>query len=186
MITISIVKTVIYKEIEWLWQQFFTWLRQNESVTSYFGIFAFIGFSVMFWKWNLWNSLSNSCSFFFLNFLSYTDLKVGIKESFLILARGTDPNYPWFRFMSSSTLTGGYPLQYSWAFLVTPVGKVSACNAGDLGLIPGLGRSFGEWNSYPLQYSGLENPIDYTVPQVTKSRHNWATFTLVYIIKHLI
>ena len=51
-------------------------------------------------------------------------------------------------------------------------GKESTCNAGDLGLIPGLGRSFGEWNSYPLQYSGLENPIDYTVPQVTKSRHN--------------
>ena len=37
------------------------------------------------------------------------------------------------------------------------VGKESACNAGDLGLIPGLGRSHGEGNSYPLQYSGLEN-----------------------------
>ena len=41
-------------------------------------------------------------------------------------------------------------------------GKESACNAGDLrcsvGSIPGLGRSSGEGNSYPLQYSGLENP----------------------------
>ena len=36
-------------------------------------------------------------------------------------------------------------------------GKESACNVGDLGLIPGLGRSPGEENSYPLQYSGLEN-----------------------------
>ena len=36
-------------------------------------------------------------------------------------------------------------------------GKESACNAGDLGLIPGLGRSHGEGTSYPLQYSGLEN-----------------------------
>ena len=35
--------------------------------------------------------------------------------------------------------------------------KESACNAGDLGLIPGLGRSPGEGNGNPLQYSGLEN-----------------------------
>ena len=39
-------------------------------------------------------------------------------------------------------------------------GKESACNAGDLGSIPELGRSPGEGNSYPLQYSGLENPMD--------------------------
>ena len=38
--------------------------------------------------------------------------------------------------------------------------KESACSAGDLGLIPGLGRSPGEGNSYPLQYSGLENLMD--------------------------
>ena len=39
-------------------------------------------------------------------------------------------------------------------------GKVSACNAGDPGSIPGLGRSPGEGNGNPLQYSGLENPMD--------------------------
>ena len=39
-------------------------------------------------------------------------------------------------------------------------GKESACNVGDLGLIPGLGRSPAEGNSYPLQYSGLENSMD--------------------------
>ena len=38
-------------------------------------------------------------------------------------------------------------------------GKESACNAGDLGLIPGLGRSPGEGSGYPFQYSGLENSI---------------------------
>ena len=38
--------------------------------------------------------------------------------------------------------------------------KVSACNAGDLGLIPGLGRSPGEGKGYPIQYSGLENSMD--------------------------
>ena len=39
-------------------------------------------------------------------------------------------------------------------------GKDSACHVGDLGLIPGLGRSLGEGNGYPLQYSGLENSMD--------------------------
>ena len=39
-------------------------------------------------------------------------------------------------------------------------GKASACNAGDLGLIAGSGRSPGEGNGNPLQYSGLENPMD--------------------------
>ena len=64
-------------------------------------------------------------------------------------------------------------------------GKESACNAGYLGLIPGLGRSLGEGlgrslgeglgrslgegKGYPLQYSGLENSMDYIVHGVTKS-----------------
>ena len=39
-------------------------------------------------------------------------------------------------------------------------GKESAHNAGDLGSIPGLGRSPGEEKGYPLQYSGLENSMD--------------------------
>ena len=39
-------------------------------------------------------------------------------------------------------------------------GKESPCNAGDLDLIPGLGRSPGEGNGNPLQYSCLENPMD--------------------------
>ena len=40
------------------------------------------------------------------------------------------------------------------------VDKESACNAGDLGLIPELGRSPGEGNGNPLKYSCLENPMD--------------------------
>ena len=39
-------------------------------------------------------------------------------------------------------------------------GKASACNSGDPGLIPGWGRSRGEGNGNPLQYSCLENPMD--------------------------
>ena len=45
-------------------------------------------------------------------------------------------------------------------FFHSSAGKESACNAGGLGLIPGLGRSPGAGHGYPLQYSGLENPKD--------------------------
>ena len=48
-------------------------------------------------------------------------------------------------------------------------GKESACSAGDLGLIPELGRSPGEGNGYPLQYSCLENSMDCIVHGVAKS-----------------
>ena len=40
------------------------------------------------------------------------------------------------------------------------VSEESACNAGDLGSIPGLGRSLGRGHGNPLQYSSLENPMD--------------------------
>ena len=46
-------------------------------------------------------------------------------------------------------------------------GKESACSVGDLGLIPGLGRSPGEGKGYPLQYSGLENSMDRGIWQAT-------------------
>ena len=49
-------------------------------------------------------------------------------------------------------------------------GKESAYNVGDLGSIPGLGRSPGEGNRYPLQYSGLENSMDCVVHEVAKSQ----------------
>ena len=42
-------------------------------------------------------------------------------------------------------------------------GKESTCNVGDLGSIPGLGRSPGEGNGYPLQCSGLENSISFKI-----------------------
>ena len=49
-------------------------------------------------------------------------------------------------------------------------GKESTSIVGDLGLIPGLGRSLGEGKGYPLQYSGLENSMDSIVDGVAKSR----------------
>ena len=72
---------------------------------------------------------------------------------------------PWFRW-----------LQHIWGAYTNPLGfpgdlagKESTCNAGDLGLIPGLGRCPGEGNGNPLLYSGLENPM-YKVHGVTRSR----------------
>ena len=47
-------------------------------------------------------------------------------------------------------------------------GKESACNLGDLDLIPRLGRSPGEGDGYPLQYSGMENSKHSVVDKVTK------------------
>ena len=69
------------------------------------------------------------------------------------------------------------------------VGKESACNAGEQGSIPGLGRFPGEGNSYPLQYSGLENSMDCIVHGVTKSRIRLSDFhfpygsSMVYLFK---
>ena len=48
--------------------------------------------------------------------------------------------------------------------------KESACSVGDLGLIPGLGRSPAEAKGYPLPYPGLENSMDCIVHGVAKSR----------------
>ena len=57
--------------------------------------------------------------------------------------------------------------------------KEFAFNAGDLGLIPGLGRYPGQENGYPFQYSGLENSIDCTVHGVAKSQTQPSDFHLV-------
>ena len=55
-------------------------------------------------------------------------------------------------------------------------GKESASNVGDLGLIPRLGSFLGEGKGYRLQYSGLENSMDYIVHGVTKSPTQLSNF----------
>ena len=66
-------------------------------------------------------------------------------------------------------------------------GKVSTYNVGDLGSISGSGRSSGEGNDYPLQYSCLENPMDggawwATVHGVTNSRTQLSNFTSLHFL----
>ena len=58
--------------------------------------------------------------------------------------------------------------------------KASACNAGDLGSIPGWGRSPGEGNGNPLQYSCLKNPMDGGAWWVTKSRTQLSDLTFTF------
>ena len=85
----------------------------------------------------------------------------------------------WGRTESDTTEVTQQQQQCAYAGLPgSSAGKESACNAGDSGSIPGLGRAPGERNSYPLQYSGLENsmegipwgPQQGTVHGITKSR----------------
>ena len=81
----------------------------------------------------------------------------------------------WFAMPSSRDL----PNPGNWTGISStkgfPCGSASkefACNAGDLDLIPGLGRPPGEGKGYPHQYSGLENSMN-----SLRVRHDWATFT---------
>ena len=60
-------------------------------------------------------------------------------------------------------------------------GKESACSVGDLGSIPGLGRSPGEGKGYPLQYSDLENSVDCMVHGVAK---NWTQLSNFHWNRH--
>ena len=68
----------------------------------------------------------------------------------------------WRRERLSSPIFLGFPCGSA--------GKESACNAGDLCSIPGLGRFPGEGKGCPLQHSGLENSMDYIVHRVIESR----------------
>ena len=63
--------------------------------------------------------------------------------------------------------------------------KESACNARDPSSIPGLGRSTGEERGYPLQYSGLENSMDWIVHEVQKSWTQLSDFHLAFITLYI-
>ena len=77
------------------------------------------------------------------------------------------------------------PSPVSLSFSGGLAGKESAYNAGDLGLIPGLGRPLGEGKSYPLQDSSLENSKDCMSMGVQRVRHGWVTFTFTWNFSRL-
>ena len=76
-------------------------------------------------------------------------------------------------------------LEDSGGFPGSSAGKESTCNAGDLGSIPGLGRSSGGGHGNPLQYSYLENPMEggtwkAVVHGVAEGRTRLSNFTLTF------
>ena len=73
------------------------------------------------------------------------------------------------RYLSDAGEGSRLPTTVFWGFPCGSAVKESSCNVGDLGLIPGLGRSPGEGKGYPLQYSGLENSMDCIVHGVAES-----------------
>ena len=78
---------------------------------------------------------------------------------------------PWFSFWVGKIRwrRDSLPTPVCLGFPGGSAGKESACKAGGLGLIPGLGRFLREGNGYPLQYSGLESSMDYIDHGVAKS-----------------
>ena len=68
------------------------------------------------------------------------------------------------------------PTPVFFGFPCASAGEESACNAGDLGSIPGLRRSPGEGNGFPLQYPGLDNSVDCIIRWVTKNRTRLSDF----------
>ena len=74
---------------------------------------------------------------------------------------------------------------YDSGFLGDSAGQEYTCNAGDLGLICGLGRSPGEGKGFSLQYSGLENSMDCIVYGITKSQTQRSNFHNIHICTYI-
>ena len=117
-----------------------------------------------------------------LNFHFHLDFCIGTSSSFFFLTIFIN----WYDFKMFLFITLHFScFQYSprghkeLGFLGGSAGKESACNWGDLGSIPGLERSPGEGESYPLQKSGLENSMDCIVHGVKKSWTQLSDFTMM-------
>ena len=80
------------------------------------------------------------------------------------------PKYWSFSFSISLTNAYSELISFRTGFLCGAAGQEFGCNAGDLGLIPGLGRFPGKGKGYSLQYSGLENFMNCIVHGVAKSQ----------------
>ena len=77
------------------------------------------------------------------------------------------------------------PTSVCLGFPCASAGKESDCNVGDLGSIPGLGRFPGERKGCSLQYSGLENSVDFIVHGVAKSWTRLSDFHFYFTFKHI-
>ena len=92
------------------------------------------------------------CSFYMTSF-TYSKFYL-----FLIKTKCKNLYYHFLMLLFLSTILFGWSEEPQWTSLVAQMVKESACNVGDLGLIPGLGKILGGGHDNPLQYSCLENP----------------------------
>ena len=109
-------------------------------------------------------------------------------EAGLILNKDYVCRRPWFNSWVRKILwrRDRLPTPVFLGFPGDSAGKEFACNVGDLVLIPGLGRSPGEGNGYPLQYSGLKNSMDCIASMGLKRvRHDWGTFAFTFLKTYL-
>ena len=93
--------------------------------------------------------------------------------------RGCMYTYGWFKLRfdrKQQNSTKQLSFNKKLSFPCGSTDKESACNVGDLGSIPGLGRSPGVGTGYPLQYSGLENSMNCIVHRAAKSRTRLSNF----------
>ena len=95
----------------------------------------------------------------------FITLHVCVLTSSLLMA----PAITTLKTMVQIKINSKWTLTYFQGFLYNSAGKESTWKAGDPGSIPASGRSPGKANSYPFQYSGLENSMDCIVHRVTKS-----------------
>ena len=104
--------------------------------------------------------------------------KIIVNSRTTLGVRGADPSHSW-KSVCNFTIVPLY-LQFPCSL----DGKESACNAGDLGSIPGSGRSPGEGNDYTLHYSDLEDCMD-CIQSMGSQRVelDQVTFTFSYVIK---
>ena len=136
-------------------------------------------------------------------YLSNSILRAGTWDLFNVVVYS-------YKFPSKHCLSASPKFWYIivWGFPDSSAGKESSCNAGDLGSIPGLGRSPGEGKGYPLQYSGLEvhglysprgegngNPLQYSCLEnpggllsIGSHRvgHNWGHLACMHACMHIV
>ena len=143
----------------WTWSCLFGQCDDGEACVNFceFSLFTFLVTQLPIFTCP-WNADDLSLNIFFFFFTIHTH-------------SGRFHSHSWFFIF----LTWRSPSVFL-GFPCGSAGKESACNAGDLGSIPGLGRSPGEGKGYPLQYSGLENSLDCTVHGVKKSQTQLSDF----------
>ena len=106
-----------------------------------------------------------------LDYFSFIAWEIVCGKGYSSWVFSSEPHHsPFFLNILQSSNLMLYSLWVHWGFPCGSAGKEYNCNVGDLGLIPGLGRSPREGKGYPLQYSGLENSMGCIVHGVAKSQ----------------